>query len=522
MSVRVRFAPSPTGLLHVGALRTALFDHLFAKKHGGVDILRLEDTDRSRFNPDSESEFIESLSFVGIEFDEGPHAGGNFGPYRQSERKAAGLYEPWIAKIMELGAAYKAFETPEELEEMRNVQSANKAQVGYYGGAWRDATPEQVAEAEAAGMPYVIRQRIPRNRTVTMQDPIRGSISWETNLLDDPVLIKADGMPTYHFASMVDDRLMEITHVIRGEEWLSSAPKHLLLLETFGWPAPVILHCPVIVGNDGKKLSKRHGATRVLDYIAEGYLPDALLNFVALIGWSPGDEREDMTMDEMIQAFSLEGLQPSPGRFDIEKLRWLNGAKIRAMEPSVLLAALLSYINRPATMQFWSEKEQEENQPSPTAVRDALLLFARTAIRDRAYALDIVKLEQERVTTLADFGLAGHFFLVDEPEMDPKAVSKWFTQPHVGELFNYLLERLTAPRAPVGGPVDYEHASVEWCEALIRGYAEDKGFEKLGPVVHPTRVALTGKTTGPGLFELMAALGPDRMVARLQRAKALL
>src|SRR5580704_2831604 len=305
MSVRVRFAPSPTGMLHVGALRDALFKHLTAKHYGGENILRIEDTDRTRYSADSEQEFIDTLRWVGIEFDEGPHIGGPHAPYRQSERKEAGIYAKWIEVLLEKGGAYKAFETPEELTEMREIQTINKQPTGYYGGAWRDASPEQVAEAEASGKPFVVREKIRRGRTVVIEDAIRGRIEWDSDTVDDAVLIKGDGMPTYHFAAMVDDHLMGTTHIFRGEEWLPSSPFHRLLFEQFGWTAPVFVHCAVIVGPDGKKLSKRHGATRVLDYGAQGYLKEPLKNFIALIGWSPGDEREIMTETELIEAFSL-------------------------------------------------------------------------------------------------------------------------------------------------------------------------------------------------------------------------
>ena len=263
MSVRVRFAPSPTGMLHVGALRDALHKFLLARHEGGCNILRIEDTDRTRYNADSENEFVDTLRWAGIVFDEGPHVGGPFAPYRQSERKAAGIYAEWIDVLLKKGHAYKAFETPEELAEMRKFQELNKESTGYFGGRWREASPEQVAEAEAAGKPFVIRQRIPRGTTIAIEDVIRGRVEWNSDDVDDPVLIKADGMPTYHFAAIVDDHLMGITHTMRGEEWLSSAPKHACLFDQFGWDRPLFVHCPVIVGNDGNKLSKRHGATRV-------------------------------------------------------------------------------------------------------------------------------------------------------------------------------------------------------------------------------------------------------------------
>jgi len=511
MPVRVRFAPSPTGLLHVGALRDALFKFLLAKHEGGENILRIEDTDRSRYNPESEEEFITTLKWVGITFDEGPHLGGPHAPYRQSERKEAGIYAELINVLLAKGAAYKAFDTSQELDEMREFQQLNKLAVGYYGGNWRDASAEAVAAAEAEGKPFVIRQRIPRGEKIIIEDLIRGRIEWDSDTIDDPVLIKADGMPTYHFASMVDDHLMEITHIMRGEEWISSAPKHAALFDAFGWPRPIFVHCPVIVGKDGKKLSKRHGATRVLDYAAEGYLPVALKNFIALIGWSPGDDTEAMTEEELIAKFRLSGLQPSPGRFDLDKLRWLNGHHIRQMSPTVVLDELLAYVSHPFTRTYWENFVDEEPIPNKPP-KDGKQILARLdrivewAAKDREYVLAALALEIERVLTLADFGEAVEFFLVDSPTIDPKAADKWLTQPHAADLFAFIAAN------PASG--SFEEATAHY-DALLRKYAEDNGFEKLGPIVHPTRVKLTGKTTGPGLFELMAVLGPDRLRERL-------
>lgn len=504
-------------MLHVGALRTVLFDSLFARRHGGKNILRIEDTDRSRYNPDSEQEFIDTLKWVGIEFDEGPHIGGPYAPYRQSERKEAGIYAEQIEILMALGHAYKAFETSEELDEMREYQTINKLPTGYFGGKWRDASPEQVAEAEAARIPFVIRQKMPRDHQIVTQDFVRGRVEVNSNLLTDPVLIKADGMPTYHFAAIVDDHLMKITHVLRGEEWLPSFPMHWVLFEQFGWEKPVFVHCPVIVGVDGKKLSKRHGATRVLDYSAQGYTKDALKNFIALIGWSPGDEREVLSEQEMIEAFDLEGIQPSPGRFDIEKLKWLNGHRIRLMDPSDLLDRLLEYIRDPHTVNYWTNFVDENPMPNKPPVDGKeilrkLQLVAEYADRDRGYVLSAVKEEQERVQGMADFGEALEFFLVEEPPMDPKAVAKWFAGDHVSELFDWILSKLAETRIE----------TVEHYESIVKGFQTHKGMEKLGPVVHPTRVALTGKTYGPGLFELMAILGHDRIERRIRRARSLL
>ncbi|MFZ4506424.1 MAG: glutamate--tRNA ligase [Fimbriimonas sp.] len=511
MSVRVRFAPSPTGLLHVGALRTVLFDHLFARHHGGQNLLRIEDTDRTRYNPESEQEFVDTLKWVGIEFDEGPHLGGPHAPYRQSERKEAGIYAPFVEELLASGKAYKAFDTSKELEEMREFQQINKVAIGYYGGSWRDATPEKIAEAEAAGIPSVVRLKIPRGAKIVLQDAIRGRLEWDSDTIDDPVLIKADGMPTYHFAAMVDDHLMGITHVFRGEEWISSAPKHAVLFDAFGWEKPIFIHCPVIVGADGKKLSKRHGATRVLDYAAQGFLPSALKNFIALIGWSPKGDREVMSEAEMIEYFEVSGLQPSPGKFDFEKLKWLNGHAIRALSTDDLIAQIETFVTFPHTRAFHAQGDPEgeslETREARLADLDRLVEFIRT---QPVYAREAVRLEQERVTTLAEFGEACAFFFVEEPPLDAKAEAKWLTQAHVPA----LLAKIAAV-AP-DQPADYVAGAAFWDEHL-RALQAELGFDKLGPIVHPTRVALTGKTVGPGLFELMALLGPERIAARIGR-----
>lgn len=516
MSVRVRFAPSPTGRMHIGTFRDALFKYLFARHHGGVNILRIEDTDRTRYSPEAEREFTETLAWGGIEFDEGPHIGGPHAPYHQSERKEQGIYAETIEILLENGSAYKAFDTPEELDRMRKYQEVNRLQTGYFGGIWRDAAPEQVAQAEAEGKPFVIRQRIPRDTTIAIEDAIRGRIAWDSNTVDDPVLIKGDGMPTYHFAAMVDDHLMEVTHIMRGEEWISSAPKHAALFDAFRWQRPIFVHCPVVKGPDGKKLSKRHGATSVLDYRDMGFLADALVNFVALIGWAPGGDLEIMSRQQMIEHFDISGLQPSSGIWDYDKLKWFNGHYIRALEPEALLATLIEYVERPETLAFWRSLADDPEashltSAEPAKVVSSLELLRQALETNPGYAFEAIKLEQPRVVTLADFGEACAFFFQDEPPMDEKAVEKWLGQPHVPELFAYLIASLDAP-----GPQPDARAY----ETLLRAFADSHHMEKLGPVVHPVRVALTGKTAGPGLFELMAVLGPDRMVRRLQKAAA--
>lgn len=512
MNVRVRFAPSPTGRLHVGALRDALFKHLLAKRYGGTNVLRIEDTDRARYSAEAEHEFVDALHWVGIDFDEGPHVGGPCAPYRQSERKEAGIYAREIVKLLASGHAYKAFDTPEELERMRAEQIAAKQSIGYFNGPWREAGPEAVAEAESAGKPCVVRLRIPKGATIAIDDLIRGRIEWNSDDVDDPVLIKADGMPTYHFAAMVDDHLMGMTHIIRGEEWISSAPKHAVLFDAFGWERPVFVHCPVIKGNDGKKLSKRHGATSVLDYRSMGFVPDALKNFIVLIGWSPGDDREVLPPAELVAAFDLAGLQPSPGLFDLEKLKWMNGQYIRACTPGDLLDRLVALAAMPATRDFWQGYAPDPDEPpvcagDPRRVLELLDNLVEAASGDRAYALQAIELVQERVVTLIDFADACAFLFAEMPEDDPKAAEKWLAQPHVAGLFAFFLAETQGwPTLPAAST-----------ENILNRYATDRGFDKMGPVVHPMRVALTGRTIGPGLYELIEALGPERVRHRLER-----
>lgn len=504
MSVRVRYAPSPTGSPHVGNIRTALFNHLFSRHHGGVNIVRIEDTDRSRYVEGCEEEIIESLQYVGVEWQEGPDVGGPSAPYRQSERKEAGLYQPIIDRLLSSGAAYWAFDTSEELAEMREYQQINKQPIGYFGGVWRDAPPSKVEEARAAGLPGVIRLTIPRDEVIVVDDAIRGRVEIASNGVDDPVLIKADGMPTYHFAAMVDDQLMGITHVFRGEEWISSAPKHVVLIKALGWEPPVFVHVPVIKGKDGSKLSKRHGDTACLDFRRAGFLTEALANFIALIGWSPGGDRELMSMDEMAEAFDIKGIQPSPGIFDIDKLSWMNGHYIRQMASDALAKMVRDYSFCSENQAYWEAKDP--------AVASAMRLLVGTWQKDPDLVKSAIGLEQERVTSLSGFGTACEFFFVDEVTFDSKAVEKWKGQEHVPKMLSAFLEFFSGKAS----------VSTSECENLLRQFQEANGFDKLGPIVHPVRVALTGSTVGPGLFELMTVLGPERIVRRLERAKEVL
>ncbi|MBS1713898.1 MAG: glutamate--tRNA ligase [Armatimonadetes bacterium] len=511
MTVRVRYAPSPTGSPHVGNIRTALYNHLFAKRHGGVNIVRIEDTDRARTVEGCEAEILESLRYVGVEWQEGVGSDGPepsegpFGPYRQSERNAAGIYGPHWRRLIEQGDAYWAFDTSEELEAMRKEREAQKLSTGYFGGEWRDAPTAKVEAAQAAGKPGVVRLKVPRGLKIVVEDAVRGRIEHDSDLVDDPVLIKADGMPTYHFAAMVDDHLMEVTHIFRGEEWISSAPKHVVLFGALGWTPPVMVHLPVIKGKDGSKLSKRHGDTACLDFRRAGFLGRALANFIALIGWSPGGDREVMSMDEMAEAFDLKGVQPSSGVFDADKLQWMSGVHVRNSGPQRLADEVRDYAGRQETERYWSARVPSSDEVDPHVRLDGL---RRLASADPRSAEAAVALLQERVTNLADFGPACRFLFVETVDFDPKAVEKWFHEPHVPDLFRRLSDKVTGMTAH--GHTDYEVA--------LKACQTEMGIEKLGPVVHPVRVALTGSTVGPGLFELMAVLGPERIVKRLQSA----
>ncbi len=332
--IRVRFAPSPTGYLHVGGARTALFNYLFAKHTGGTFILRIEDTDRSRFVEGALKEIYDSLRWLGLSWDEGPEAGGSVGPYVQSER--LDLYKKRARELLDAGYAYRCFCTPQRLEEVRNAREKAKELTGYDRHC-RNLPKEEESRLLAASMPFVVRFAVQPGRTVAFSDTIRGTIEYKTDVLDDFVILKSDGFPTYHLANVVDDREMKVSHVLRGDEWISSTPRHILLYEAFAWEPPAFAHMPVILDPTGGKLSKRKGAASVMDYKNRGILPGALFNFLALLGWSPGggDEREKMTREEIISAFALDKISPKAAVLDEKKLDWMNGLYMANPPPRV-------------------------------------------------------------------------------------------------------------------------------------------------------------------------------------------
>lgn len=474
--VRVRFAPSPTGSPHIGNIRNAVFDWLFARHAGGQFILRIEDTDRTRLVPGTVEEIYEDLRWLGIDWDEGPDVGGPYGPYFQSER--LDLYQKHATELVEKGLAYYCYCSSERLAEMRKEQEANKQHTGY-DRRCRDLTPEESAKCRSESDTAVIRFKMPPDGVTIFNDAVRGEISFENSLQDDFVILKSDGFPTYHFASIVDDHHMRISHVIRSEEWLSSSPKHVQLYKALGWDPPVFVHPPLIVGPDRAKLSKRHGAVAFSSYIEEGYLPEAMLNFLATLGWSAGEDRELYSAQELIDSFSIEGITGHPAIFDVAKLQWMNGQYMRTCEMDRLVELLAPYLRKAGT------------------IIDGA---------DMSYVRQVVALVHERLRLLSDAPEACAFFFADVLGYDPKAVSKWFKHDHVPTLLNVAADQLQA----------LAEWNVETIDSAVRAAGASVGIEG-GQVIHPIRVAATGRTVGPGLFETLEVLGKDRTVLRLRR-----
>jgi len=476
----VRFAPSPTGYLHVGGARTALFNFLFARHHGGRFILRIEDTDQKRYQPEALAEIFTSLKWLELDWDEGPEVGGDAGPYFQSQRTA--MYREHAEKLLTAGGAYCCFCSEERLSRLRDEQE--KAKMTFGSGYDRHCRSLSVAEAGRlldAGTPHVVRLKIPDGRSVAFHDQIRGDISYDSAQLDDLVLLKSDGFPTYHLANVVDDHLMGITHVLRGDEWIASTPKHILIYEAFQWTPPVFAHMPVILAPDGGKLSKRRGAASVLDYQRAGFLPEALRNFLALLGWAPGDDREVMTLDEMVAAFSLERVQAKAAVFDETKLEWMNGVYLQGRSVESLL---------PGVRARW------ETMGLP-----------KETLADEAYLKQVIAMFRERSKKLSEIAENSLYFFRDPQEYDPQAAKKHF-KAEILPCFDALLSKLAGMEA-------FGHEALE---GLYRQLAGEMGISA-GKLIHPTRLAVSGVSFGPGLFEMLQALGRETVLRRLKRAR---
>lgn len=478
--VRVRFAPSPTGFLHVGGLRTALYNYLFARRNNGLFILRIEDTDRTRFVQGAVENLIESLRWAGLDYDEGPVKGGDAGPYVQSQRTE--IYREHALHLVESGKAYYAFESEEELEQIRREQEAKGNQPAYDQRALK-LSPAEVQKKLKAGIPWVIRMRTPDSGVIAIDDLIRGMVEFDVTRIDDQVLIKSDGFPTYHLANVVDDHLMGVTHVIRGEEWLPSTPKHALLYSYFNWTPPRFAHLPLLLNPDRSKMSKRRMQDGkqvdvfVEEYRKRGYLPEALVNFVALLGWNPGTEQEIFSLEELASEFSIERVGKAGAIFDIAKLDWMNGTYIRSLPPETLARRIRPFVE----------------EAGVTGVSDEYLLAASQLMKERC----------ETLTCLTTSAL----YLFRDPETyDEQSRKKnWKPEsaPHLRELMKDLA---------LLGPFTHEEI-----ERIVRATAERLGVGA-GKLIHPLRLALTGVSAGPGLFELMTVLGKETCLRRVERA----
>ena len=500
--VRVRFAPSPTGALHIGGVRTALYNYLFAKKMGGKFLLRIEDTDQTRFVPGAEEYIKESLEWLGISPVESPWNPGDCGPYRQSERKA--MYMQYALDLVEKGHAYYAFDTSEELEAMRERLTAARVVSPQYNSITRTQMKnsltlpaEEVKARLASGEPYVIRVKIPRNEEVRLNDMIRGWVLVHSSTLDDKVLMKSDGMPTYHLANIVDDHLMTITHVIRGEEWLPSAPLHVLLYRFFGWEdtMPTFAHLPLLLKPDGNgKLSKRDGdklgfpvfplnwvdpfsGEKASGFREGGYLPDAFLNFLAFLGWNPGDERELFTLDELVEAFSVERIGKSGTKFDIAKAKWYNEQYLRTKPNSELV-------------DFLTADAKAEGLEVPGDKVEAIL-----------------NLVKGRVTFPADLWRESKFMISAPAEFDQDVAAKKWNADAAKLLGDYAT-------ALDGFEGTFDAATAK---SLLESTAESAGI-KLGKVMQAVRLAVTGMGGGPDLMEVFAILGTSEVAKRIRFA----
>ena len=498
--IRVRFAPSPTGPLHIGGVRTALYNYLFARQNGGDMILRIEDTDQTRFVPGAEEYIIEALEWLGIKFDEGVHIGGNYGPYRQSDRKP--LYRQYADQLLRDGWAYYAFDKPEALDAKRKEYEAQKKTFQYDCNTRSgmenslSLSAEEVQQRLDSGEPYVVRFKFPDNIDITVHDLIRGDVTMNSRLLDDKVLFKSDGMPTYHLANIVDDHLMEVSHVIRGEEWLPSAPLHVMLYKAFGWEEtmPQFAHLPLLLKPDGNgKLSKRDGdrlgfpvfpldwknpqtGETASGYREQGYLPEAVVNMLALLGWNPGNDQELMTMDELIRLFSIEHISKSGAKFNVEKAKWFNHEYLQKCSDERLA-------------DMFQPQLKEHGVDAP-----------------RDYVVRVVGMMKERLNFPQELWDQTHYFFVAPTQYDPKAVSKRW-KPGMTRHMAKVIEILNT--------VPFEYDAIH--KALLEDYI--KGNElNMGQIMNSLRLAVVGTTVGPDMLTLVMTIGKEETIARVQRA----
>ena len=474
MSVRVRFSPSPSGTLHMGSAHTALFNWLFARHHGGTFVVRIEDTDQSRSSDAHATALCEILRWVGLEWDEGPERGGPHGPYRQMERMP--IYRAALERVIAAGAAYPCYCTPEELAERRERARA-EGRPPRYDGKCAHLTPAERQEFERQGRRSAWRLRLPSEGETVVADLVRGEVRFAHATLDDFVIVRSDGVPTYNFAVAVDDSAMQITHVLRADEHLANTPKQLFVYQALGETPPRFGHLPMILAADRSKLSKRHGAVAIEEFRDLGFLPEAVVNYCALLGWSPPNGEEILDADALVAAFDLDRVGSSAAVYDVEKLRWMNAQHLRRLTPSEMAVRARPWLDGVAV-----------DLPGGPALPDVLALV------------------QERVQTLADIPEAIRYFYEAPQVFDESGVRKWAT-PETAAL-------LRAAADALGGLATFGEAEMEEC---YRSLAASKGV-KAGALIHPTRLALSGRTVGPSLFALAALLGPDACIQRLRAA----
>ena len=498
--VRVRFAPSPTGPLHIGGVRTALYNYLFARQNGGDMILRIEDTDQTRFVPGAEAYIIEALEWLGIKFDEGVHIGGPCGPYRQSDRKP--MYKQYAEQLLNDGWAYYAFDKPEELDAKRKEYEAQKKTFQYdcrTRGEMQNSLvlpADEVQRRLDAGEPYVVRFKFPADLDITVHDLIRGDVTMNSNLLDDKVLYKSDGMPTYHLANIVDDHTMEVSHVIRGEEWLPSAPLHVMLYKAFGWEdtMPQFAHLPLLLKPEGNgKLSKRDGdrlgfPVFPLDwhdpksgelssgYREKGYTPEAVVNILALLGWNPGNDQEILSMDELIKLFSIEHISKSGAKFNVEKAKWFNH----------------EYLQKKSDEEFAQMFEPQLKEHGINA--------------DHDFVVKVCGMMKERINFPSELWDTCSYFFEAPTEYDPAAIKKRW-KPGMTTHMAKVIEVLNT--------VPFEYEALH--KAILDDYIVANQFN-MGQIMNSMRLAVVGKTVGPDMLTLVMTLGKEETIARIQRA----
>lgn len=489
MSVRVRFAPSPTGFVHIGSLRTALYNYLFAKRMGGEYILRVEDTDRTRIVDGAIENMLEAMAWAGVNHTEGVVLGenkeitqvGEYGPYIQSER--LDIYKDYIQQLLDSGKAYYCFCSKERLDEVREKQK-EAGETPKYDGNCRNLSKEEVEAKLAAGEEYVIRLKLPENHVIKFTDLVRGETEFNTDELDDQVLIKTDGFPTYHFAVVIDDHLMKITHVIRGEEWISSTPKHVYLYEAFGWEAPTFVHLPNILNKEKKKLSKRHGDVAVEDFKKKGYLPEGLVNYVALVGWSPDDNQELFTMKELEEHFSIERVSKSGGVFDTDKLNWVNQHYIKDASDEYITDLAIPFLIEAG----YITEEDAKNRYD--------------------FVKDMVSVVKEKLQYVKEVTEHVNIFFGDKVELETEECREFLKLEHIPTLINALEEKIGAA----------DEINEEAFKAMLKEIQKEHGIKGKN-LFMGTRIILTGQMHGPDLPKAAAVIGKNMCLNRIKYVK---